>query len=116
MTTKTFDRETLLDLTVNFVPLFIILFFVGAFLVFAPWGRGGLATVLQYLLLLVPFAALAYLTYISGKAIAGSEKTGTVYPHGKALVEGAEPTHEPAETTDEDAAAESPAAESVTDE
>lgn len=94
MTTKTFDRETLLDLTVNFVPLFIILFFVGAFLVFAPWGRGGLATLLQYFLLVVPFVALAYLTYISGKAIAGAEKSETVFHQGQALVSGAEPKHE----------------------
>ena len=75
MTAKTFDKETLLDLTVNFVPLFIILFFVVGFAVFTPWGLdfSDPGTVIQYALLLFPFLGLSVLTYLSGKAIAGSE-------------------------------------------
>ncbi len=38
MATKTFDKDTILDLTVNMVPLAIILFFVVAFAVFPAFG------------------------------------------------------------------------------
>ncbi|MFB6126435.1 MAG: DUF6684 family protein [Halolamina sp.] len=76
MAAKTFDKETLLDLTVNFIPLFIISFFIVGFAVFSPWGLdfGDLGTIMQYVLLLFPFIGLSILTYISGKAIAGTEE------------------------------------------
>lgn len=94
MATKVFDRETLLDLLVNFVPLGIILFFIVAFGVYAPFGFDPLAKGVQYFLLLMPFVSLAILTYLSAKAIAGSEKRETVYLPGQATVEGAEPAEE----------------------
>lgn len=68
-----FDRETLLDLTVNVVPLVIIGFFVVAFALFQPFGVDPLASGLQFLLLLVPFVLLALLTYLAGYAIASTE-------------------------------------------
>ena len=73
MATDVFDRETLLDLSVNVIPLFIILFFVVVFAVITPFGTSLVPTVIQMGLLVVPFAGLAILTYYSGKAIAGSE-------------------------------------------
>ncbi|ELZ84185.1 DUF6684 family protein [Haloferax larsenii] len=94
MATKTFDKDTILDLTVNMVPLAIILFFVVAFAVVNPFGFESLASGLQYTLLIAPFVLLAVLTYLSGKAIAGSEKSGTVYPPGQATVPGVGPLHE----------------------
>jgi hypothetical protein len=92
--TEIFDRETLLDLVVNIIPLFIIFFFIVAFLLFNPFGVEPLASGIQFGLLVAPFVLLAILTYISGKAIAGSEKNFTVYLPGQATVTGAKPLHD----------------------
>lgn len=94
MANEIFDRETLLDLTVNFIPLFMILFFVVVYLLFDPWGYDPLMTVLMVGLHAVPFVALAFLTYISGRAIAGAEKGQTVFPQGRATVPSAGPLSE----------------------
>jgi hypothetical protein len=93
MATETFDRETLLDLVVNVIPLFIILFFTVAFVLFNPFGFEPLASGIQFGLLVAPFVLLAILTYISGKAISGAEKRFTVYLPGQATVTGAKPLH-----------------------
>jgi hypothetical protein len=89
MANEIFDRETLLDLTVNIIPLFIIGFFVVAFAVFPAFGVEPLASAVQFGLLAVPFVFLAILTYFSGKAIAGDEKRAPVYLPGQATVENA---------------------------
>jgi hypothetical protein len=94
METKVFDRETLLDLVVNGVPLFILLFFVGLFLVLPAFGMDGLATGLQMGIIIGSFVALLILTYVVGKAISVAEKTGTVYMPGQANVEGSKPLEE----------------------
>jgi hypothetical protein len=75
-TDRIFDRETLLDLTVNIIPLGIILFFVVLFLVFRPFGTDPVATVISMGLLVIPFAALAILTYFAGKVITEAERYG----------------------------------------
>lgn len=75
MSTRVFDRETMLDLLVNVVPLVILLFFIGLFLVYDPFGyETSIYSYLQIGIVGVTFIALAYLTYVSGKAIAGDEK------------------------------------------
>ena len=89
----TFDRDTLLDLLVNVIPLVIIAFFVVAFAVVDPFGGDTLGRALQALLLVAPFLALAVLTYVSGKAIAGDEKRAEVYHQGQATLPDAEPKH-----------------------
>jgi hypothetical protein len=94
MATKVFDRDTLLDLTVNFIPLFIILFFIVGYAVYDPFGLDSVSRILQYVLLVAPFVLLAILTYLSGKAIATAEKTSTVYLPGGATVDDAEPIEE----------------------
>ncbi|KTG21043.1 DUF6684 family protein [Haloferax profundi] len=94
MASKTFDKETILDLTVNMVPLVIILFFVVGFAVFNPFGVDTLTSGLQFSIMVAAFVLLAALTYLSGKAIAGSEKTDVVYPPGQATVPGVKPLHE----------------------
>jgi hypothetical protein len=91
MATKVFDRDTLLDLTVNFIPLFILLFFTVGYLVYNPFRLGSLGRVLQYVLLAAPFVLLAILTYLSGKAIATAEKREPMYLPGAATVDGSEP-------------------------
>lgn len=70
---RTFDRETLLDLTVNAIPLGILLFFVVVFAVYNPWGVAPVATALQFAIVGVTFFALAVLTYYAGKAISEAE-------------------------------------------
>jgi len=75
-TDRIFDRETLLDLTVNFIPLGIILFFVVLFALFRPFGVDIVATVIMMGLLIIPFAALAVLTYFAGKVITEAERRG----------------------------------------
>jgi hypothetical protein len=115
MANKIFDRDTLLDLTVNVVPLFIIAFFVVAFAVFSPFGIDPMASSIQFGLLVVPFVLLAVLTYFAGKAVAGSEKAGEVYLPGQASVEGAEPLeHEDAEATEVEAETDAPAIDDAT--
>ena len=94
MESTVFDKETLLDLVVNGIPLVILLIFVGVFLVFPAFGFGGLMTALQFAIVVGSFVALAILTYVTGKAISIAEKTGTVYVPGQANVEGSKPLHE----------------------
>lgn len=74
MASSVFDRETLLDLTVNVIPLGIILFFIIVFAALPGFGYDPLATTIQMSLLVIPFIGLAILTYISGKAIAKAER------------------------------------------
>ena len=93
---KIFDKDTLLDLTVNFVPLGILLFFVVYMVIMDPWSMydDPLMLTLTIGLHVVPFVSLAVLTYFSGKAIAGSEKEGEVYLAGRANVTSASPLEE----------------------
>jgi membrane protein implicated in regulation of membrane protease activity len=81
-----FDHDTLLDLTVNAIPLAIMLFFVAAFALVNPFGWDGLASALQFALLIVPFVLLAILTYYAGKAVQRDEKTTEIEPGESALV------------------------------
>ena len=74
MSERVFDRETLLDLTVNVIPLGIILFFVPVFLIITPWRPDFFTQLISMALLVVPFVALAMLTYFSGRAIAQAEE------------------------------------------
>ncbi|MFB6123730.1 MAG: DUF6684 family protein [Haloferacaceae archaeon] len=94
MTTRIFDRDTVLDLTVNFIPLAIMLFFLVGFAVVNPFGWDPLTSGLQFALLVVPFVLLAILTYLSGKAISLAEQERPVYLPGQATVSGAEPMEE----------------------
>lgn len=57
------NTETLLDLSVNIIPLFIIGFFVVGFLVFDPFQGPALAKYLQLAIMLVTAIALAILTH-----------------------------------------------------
>lgn len=75
MAEKIFDRETLLDLTVNAIPLGMLLFFTVLFLVFRPFQGGAPAIlVLQLSIVLLTFAGLLVLTYYAGKAVSLAEK------------------------------------------
>jgi hypothetical protein len=94
MANTVFDRETLLDLLVNGIPLFILLFFLGVFIALPVFGFGGIEAGLQFGVVVASFVALAILTYLVGKAISLAEKNGTVYMPGQATVEGSKPLEE----------------------
>ena len=91
MATKIFDKDTILDLTVNFVPLGIMAVFIGIFALADPWGFDARASIPMYIIMFSMVIALGVLTYISGKAIAGDEKRAEVYSQGQAFLDGAEP-------------------------
>lgn len=73
MDTDVFDRETLLDLTVNAIPLGIILFFVVLFVAYRPWTSAPVETVIQMMLMLGMFFGLLVLSYHAGRAISVAE-------------------------------------------
>jgi membrane protein implicated in regulation of membrane protease activity len=68
-----FEKETLLDLTVNVIPLGILLFFIGAFAVVNPFGFDAVFSGLQFALMISMFLLLTVLTYYAGKAVEGAE-------------------------------------------
>lgn len=68
------DIETLLDVTVNLIPMGILLFFVALYTVFQPWEWNAGLFVLMHFLTVFPFLLLALLTYVSARAIAGDEE------------------------------------------
>lgn len=74
MESSVFDRETMLDLAVNIIPLGIIVFFVVLFAVLPVFKFDPVVTTIQMSLLIIPFIGLAVLTYYSGKAIAKDEE------------------------------------------
>lgn len=64
-----FDRETLLDLVVNIVPLAILLFFSLLFVLANPFAPGPVATAIQLSVMAVTFVSLLAISYYSGQAI-----------------------------------------------
>ena len=74
MAEKIFDRETVLDLTVNFIPLFILGFFFLAFILVNPFGFDSVISTIQLGIVGSMILGLGALTYYSGKAISKAEK------------------------------------------
>lgn len=72
----TFDRDTLLDLSVNVIPLVILAFFTVVFLLYSPgpFAFDSVLSSVQYGIIFTTFVLLAVLTYYAGKAVAGAEK------------------------------------------
>lgn len=100
-----FDRDTLLDLSVNIIPLGIIAFFVVLFVVAAPFGLDTGPTVVQLALLIAPFGVLAVLTYYAGKAVSRDEAEldGEAGEYATVASEATpEPTGDDAGTTDDE--------------
>lgn len=67
------DRETFLDIVVNIIPMGILLFFVGVFLVYSPWEKNLFLTVVSHFLTIFPLFMLGLLTYFSAKIISRDE-------------------------------------------
>ncbi|WP_132059023.1 DUF6684 family protein [Halorussus amylolyticus] len=69
MADSVFDRETLLDISVNIIPLFIIAFFVVMLLVGSAWPPDPFVVVISLMLHVIPFVLLALLTYVAAHYI-----------------------------------------------
>jgi hypothetical protein len=74
MDSSVFDRETLLDLSVNIIPLGIMAFFIILFALASSFKFDPMIVTIQMGLIIIPFVGLAVLTYYSGRAIAKDEK------------------------------------------
>ena len=66
-------RETLLDLTVNAVPLAILLCLDALFWVVYPWPWDAWLVLWMHVLLVVPFVVLLVVSYVSGRVIQRDE-------------------------------------------
>ena len=73
MSSRTFDRETLLDLIVNAIPLVMMAFFIGVFVLYNPFGTDLANQAIQLSIVVITFGALLVLTYFSGRAISKAE-------------------------------------------
>lgn len=74
MSSTVFDKDTLLDLTVNIVPLAIMAFFFAVFIVTNPWGDGvSLERVIQFVIIATMFVGLSILTYFAAVRIEGGD-------------------------------------------
>jgi hypothetical protein len=73
MSERTFDRDTLLDLSVNVIPLAILLFFVVLYAAIAPYPANSVVLAVQMSIIVLTGVALTLLTYYSGKAISTAE-------------------------------------------
>ncbi|NHN49910.1 hypothetical protein G9464_20280 [Halostella sp. JP-L12] len=83
MSRNVFDRETILDLTVNVIPLGILVFFLGAFTLFNPFGWDSTYSLLQLGIVVTMMVSLSFLTYYSGKLIATDELEREGDEHGE---------------------------------
>lgn len=70
MPRETWDRETLLDVIVNVVPIGILLVFIALFLVVTPWGLDLTpASLVQFGLAVSMIVLLVYVTYLTAERI-----------------------------------------------
>ncbi|MFC7234680.1 DUF6684 family protein [Halosegnis marinus] len=74
MAFERFDRETLLDLVVNAVPLAMLAGFTALFVVVRPYGFDPAAVAIQLTLVLVPLGALSVLSYHAAAAVERAEE------------------------------------------
>jgi uncharacterized membrane protein YczE len=69
MADSVFDYETLLDISVNVIPMLIIGFFVVLFLVASPYPANFFIDGITVMLHVIPFVGLGILTYIAAHYI-----------------------------------------------
>jgi hypothetical protein len=65
MADSVFDRETMLDISVNIIPLVILLFFIVYLLVWSPYPSNWFIEAIALGLHIIPLVLLALLTYIA---------------------------------------------------
>jgi len=69
MADSVFDRETLLDISVNIIPMVILLFFTLFLLLLSPFPDDPFAQVIAIGLHVVPFVLLGLLTYVAATVV-----------------------------------------------
>lgn len=74
MSRELFDRETMLDLSVNIIPLGILVFFFGLYIFANPWGFDAVFSTIQFSIMGLILIALLVVTYLSGKAVERDER------------------------------------------
>ena len=102
MSERTFDRETLLDLSVNVIPLGILVFFVAVYAVVGSFPDDPVVLVIQMSIILLTAGGLTVLTYYSGKAISGAEEEMDEYVPAGYSHEDAEAGSIPGDHADDD--------------
>lgn len=70
------ERDTVLDLVVNIIPIGILAFFSLLFLAFNPWGWDPFPIAITHFLTLFPLAVLVVVTYVAGRVIQRDEAKG----------------------------------------
>jgi len=73
MAQRIFTKDTMLDLAVNVIPLGILAFFIGLFMVWGPFSWDPLYSTLMLGIVGGSFVLLTILTYVSAIAIEGDE-------------------------------------------
>lgn len=74
MTYGPFEEETILDLTVNMIPLGMLIFFLALVMAINPWGTDAFQLTIAAVLHIVPIVGLALLTYFAGRIIQRDEQ------------------------------------------
>jgi hypothetical protein len=69
MADSVFDRETILDISVNIIPMVILLFFIVYTLIWSPYPTNWFMEAIALGLHIIPFVGLALLTYIAAHYI-----------------------------------------------
>jgi hypothetical protein len=69
MAYRVFEKETLLDISVNIIPILIMLVFVGVLLFTEPWPFDLATELISLGLHVIPIVSLSLLTYIAAKYI-----------------------------------------------
>ncbi|USZ66950.1 cox cluster protein [Halorussus salilacus] len=69
MADSVFDRETMLDISVNIIPLVILAFFIALLVLTSPFEPNLFLEVVALLLHLIPLVLLALLTYVAAHYI-----------------------------------------------
>ena len=64
-----FDKETLLDISVNIIPIVIILVFIVVVVFTDPWPFDPVAEAIALGLHIVPIVSLSILTYVAARYI-----------------------------------------------
>jgi len=71
MAERVFTKDTMLDLVVNMIPLGIMAFFIGLFVLWGPYSWDPLYSTLMLGIIGGAFLLLTILTYVSAVAIEG---------------------------------------------
>lgn len=67
------EKETLIDLIVNVIPIAMLAFFSLMFALFDPWGWDPFTILMTHFLTLFPLVVLVVVTYVAGRVVQRDE-------------------------------------------